>query len=233
MQPLEDHLPAAASELNNLLHIIAGTTDLIDNIWHDSPSSEKYLQMLRNSVDRAASVTAQLVGDATATDGKVIVHPAACARVFGTLQPKWPATPQRETNSAAHILVVDDEPMALVLAEKVLALGGYKVTCTRSGFECLSVFTANPTAFALVLLDLTMPCMDGEETFDQLRAINPQIPVLLNTGFAARNVADRMFSRGLAGLITKPIAPGKLLAKIASALASIQGKPAHGTTAAM
>lgn len=229
-------LPRTASELNNLLHIIAGTTDLIDNIWQGNPSADKYLQMLRNSVGRAASVTAQLIGSAASIHDKVIVHPAARDRMEG-----FPRPSRRELKGPApandrrpHLLVVDDEPMALALAEQVYTLSDYRVTTAQSGFECLSIFASTPTAFALVVLDFSMPFMDGEETFDRLRTINSSVPVLLTTGYVAPEVSQRMFAHGLAGLLRKPAPPDECLEKIASILkaASSPEDRADGTALA-
>ena len=66
---------AATSELNNLLEIISGTSAAIENIWDGNDGSEKYFEMLRTSVDRAAKVTAQLVEHAGGPDKKVLFHP--------------------------------------------------------------------------------------------------------------------------------------------------------------
>src|ERR1700682_1697302 len=107
---------AATSELNNLLEIIAGTSAAIENIWDGNDGSQKYFDMLRTSVDRAAQVTAQLVEHAGGSDKKVLFHPelAAFAKPKNTTAP----APERKRQS---LLVVDDEPMALVLAKRVLS----------------------------------------------------------------------------------------------------------------
>src|SRR5437764_11959348 len=59
-----------ASELNNLIQIISGTSSLIENIWEGRPGSEKYFEMLRASIERAEQVTAQLVAQAGGTNRK-------------------------------------------------------------------------------------------------------------------------------------------------------------------
>src|SRR5262249_61999346 len=68
-------VPAAASELNNLLQIVAGTVSMLENIWEGTAVSEKYFEMLRNSVDRAAKVTEQLVRSVGGEEHKTILHP--------------------------------------------------------------------------------------------------------------------------------------------------------------
>jgi two-component system cell cycle sensor histidine kinase/response regulator CckA len=115
-----------------------------------------------------------------------------------------------------RILVVDDEPAARVLANRVFSEAGFEVTTVQSGFECLERFRKQPHWFDLVLLDLSMPFMDGEETFKRLRGINPSVVVLLSTGFLgpAQERIERMLAGGLAGFIRKPHRPDELLARV-------------------
>ena len=115
-----------------------------------------------------------------------------------------------------RILVVDDEPAARVLAYRVFTEAGFDVTTAQSGFECLEQFRNRPNWFDLILLDLSMPFMDGEETFRRLRALNSNVTVLLSTGFLAQaqDRIDRMVAAGLAGSIRKPHRPDELLARV-------------------
>src|SRR3954470_13392492 len=107
---------ASASELNNLLEIISGTSAAIENIWAGNDGSQKYFAMLRTSVDRAAKVTAQMVEHAGGTNKKVLFHPELAS--FAKLtKPKSPAPAKRRQS----LMVVDDEPMALVLAKRILS----------------------------------------------------------------------------------------------------------------
>src|ERR1700704_2590009 len=107
---------AATSELNNLLEIIAGTSAAIEDIWTGNDGSQKYFDMLRTSVDRAAKVTAQLVEHAGGSDKKVLFHPELAAFA----KPKNPPPPSLEKKRRS-VLGVDDEPMALVLAKRILS----------------------------------------------------------------------------------------------------------------
>lgn len=113
-----------------------------------------------------------------------------------------------------RILVVDDEPAARVLANRVFLEAGYTVVTVQSGFECLERFRKQPHEFDLILLDLSMPFMDGEETFRRLRDIHPDVVVLLSTGFTAQDRVDRMLAAGMAGFIRKPHRPDELLARV-------------------
>jgi CheY-like chemotaxis protein len=207
---------AAASELNNLLEIISGTSSVIENIWEGGEGSQKYFEMLRTSVDRAAKVTAQLVENAGGTDQKALLHPDLAAFV----PPKKPRPPVSKRKR--RLLVVDDEPMALVLAKRVLTEAGFEVATAQSGFECLDIFRKRPHHFDLILLDLSMPFMDGEETFDRLRGINPEVVVLLSTGFMDQERLDRMTAAGMAGFLRKPHRPDEVVAHVRSVLESVK-----------
>ena len=136
-----------------------------------------------------------------------------------------------------RILVVDDEPAARVLAKRVFSEAGFEVVTVQSGFECLQLFRKQPHGFALILLDLSMPFMDGEETFRRLRDINPNVVVLLSTGFMAQERVDRMLAAGMAGFLRKPHRPDELLARVQAALEDVKmsraGCAASDTTASI
>jgi CheY-like chemotaxis protein len=204
----EEVLPATASELNNLLQIVAGTVAMLENVWEGAPESEKYFEMLRTSVDRAAKVTAHLVQQLGGSEQKILFHPALTPPARAKGAPRVPLKVSR------CIMVVDDEPMALSLAEQVLSRAGYTVVTTQSGFEALDLFQKDPTKFSLILLDLSMPHMDGEETFDRLRALDSGVVVLLNTGFIEKDRLARMMSNGLAGFLRRPYQPSEVIQQI-------------------
>ena len=231
--PPEAELPAprAASELNNLLQIISGTTDLLGNIWHGSAGSERYLAMLRCSVDRATRVTAQLVAQLVEqADGadRAVLFEARVGAVAKKSEPE-PAKPQ--------LLIVDDEPLTLALFRQLLEDEGYAVTTAESGFLALDVLARGNAAIDLVLLDFSMPFMTGDETFRRIRSIAPDLPVILTTGRIQQEMLDELIAAGLAAFIRKPLPPGELLTQIARVLRSRRGateaSPAGGIAAAI
>ena len=120
------------------------------------------------------------------------------------------------TARPARILVVDDEAPARILATRVFSEAGFEAVAAESGFKCLELFRKQPQFFDLVLLDFSMPFMDGAETFRRLRAIHPGVVVLLSTGFMAQveNRIERMLAAGLDGYILKPHRPDELVAKV-------------------
>lgn len=110
--------------------------------------------------------------------------------------------------------------MALELSKRTLVDAGFVVTAVSSGADALRLLGQQPEGFDLVLLDFNLPEMDGEETFTRLRAVQPKILVLLNTGFIERHRLDRMMKNGLAGFLRRPYRPNELIAQISSILAS-------------
>lgn len=205
----------ATSELNNLLQIISGTSAEISNLWDDNEASKQCLDMLRSSLDRAEAVAAQLTEQAGGTEQKVLMQP----QLASFLRPKTITEMPRPKQS---ILVVDDEQMALVLIKRLLTEAGFQVVTAQSGFECLDIFRKQPHAFQLVLLDLTMPFMDGEETFQRLREIRTDIPVVLCTGFIKPDRLERMMAAGVAGFLRKPLAPDEIVEHVRGVLASLK-----------
>jgi len=211
----KDAVSKATSELNNLLQIISGTSAEISNLWEDHEDSEQYLDMLRSSIDRAEAVAAQLTEQSGRTDRKVLMHPELASFVR-------PPTITQLPRPKQSVLVVDDEPMALVLIKRLLTEAGFQVVTAQSGFEGLDIFRKQPHAFQLILLDLTMPFMDGEETFQRLREIRDDIPVVLCTGFITPDRLERMMNAGVAGFLRKPLAPDEIVEHVRAVLASLK-----------
>ena len=82
------------------------------------------------------------------------------------------------------ILVVDDEPQIVDLLRVTLSRMGYRVSAFTDSLEALAVFEANPQNFQVVLTDMTMPGMTGEELAHRVLAVRPGLPVILTMGFS-------------------------------------------------
>src|SRR2546421_4838369 len=190
-----------ASELNNLIQIISGTSSLIENIWEGRPGSEKYFEMLRGSIERAEQVTAQLVAQAGGTNRKRILSSDLEQRFDEAL---IAGAPHQRKHS---ILVVDDEPMALELLHGVLTDAGYEVAVAQSGFECLDLVRRDTHAYDLILTDLSMPLMDGEETFERLRQMSPTVNVVLMAGFVVCCGLGEKMKKRLRGVVGQTVPP--------------------------
>jgi two-component system cell cycle sensor histidine kinase/response regulator CckA len=118
---------------------------------------------------------------------------------------------QRETPVAARlitgagtILLVDDEEMIIDVGKAMLERLGYRVFTAPGGQQAVEAVTRMGTEIDLVILDMIMPGMDGGKTFDRIREIQPQIPVMLSSGYAINGQAEEIMRRGCNGFIQKP-----------------------------
>lgn len=112
------------------------------------------------------------------------------------------------------VLVVDDEEMIRALAKAALEKFGYRVITAQNGKECVDIFTQRPDDFSIVLLDLTMPVMDGEEALAHLRQLRPQAKVLVISGYDETDVMRRIGGLHISGFLQKPFSAGRLAQKI-------------------
>jgi len=116
------------------------------------------------------------------------------------------------------VLVVDDEETVRRTAQHTLERYGYQVTTAGDGVVAVEMFSRNPEGFALVLLDLTMPVISGEETLRRLQVADPNVRVLLTSGYNEDEAVERFAGRGLAGFIQKPYTAAALAERVKEAL---------------
>ena len=102
------------------------------------------------------------------------------------------------------ILLVDDEEMILVVAQQLLARLGYQVVTAAGGQAAVEIFQRDPTRIDLVILDMIMPGLSGEEVFEQMRAVAPKARILLSSGYSEDGEAKAIMARGCDGFIQKP-----------------------------
>ena len=127
--------------------------------------------------------------------------------------------PQRFRGSGA-VLVVDDDETVRAVAQHMLERSGFTVITARDGAEGVALFESARDRIALVLLDLTMPTLGGEEAFRAMRQRRPDVRVVLMSGYSSQELASRYGSEGMAGFIQKPFRVEELDACLTSALAS-------------
>jgi PAS domain S-box-containing protein len=132
-----------------------------------------------------------------------------------------PAEPLQARRSAgATVLVIDDEEVVRVLAGRMLRRLGYHVWTAAGGRQGVELYAANRETIDGVVLDLTMPDIDGEEVFARLRALDPDVRVLLSSGYSFSEAVERLTERGLAGFIQKPYRLEEFAVAVARALRS-------------
>ena len=112
------------------------------------------------------------------------------------------------------ILLIDDEQMIIDVGQEILKALGYTVYPALSGKEALEIYRSNQGAIDMVILDMIMPDLSGGETFDQLKNIDPDIRVLLCSGYSLSSQATEILDRGCDGFIQKPFKLRELSLKI-------------------
>lgn len=130
-----------------------------------------------------------------------------------------PTTPWR---GRGLVLLVDDEAPVRSAAQQMLERIGFDVIVASDGVEGIELFRQRTDDIVCVLLDLQMPKMNGEETFDEIRALREGTPVVLSSGYGEEEAVQRFAGRGLADFIQKPYRLAALEEKLRKVLGAIQ-----------
>ncbi len=140
--------------------------------------------------------------------------------VFSDQSPELEAAHQSPLTpgNGERILFIDDEPTLCSAAQKLLGKLNYVVTTRTKPAEAVQLFRADPTAFDLVITDLTMPGMTGVDVAVQMLLARPGMPLILVTGFNASWTLDSVRALGICDLVMKPLSAAVLSEKIGAAL---------------
>ena len=104
-----------------------------------------------------------------------------------------------------HILLVDDEATVIKLEQQMLERLGYQVTSCNSSLEAIEVFHSNPDAFDIIITDMTMPNMTGDQVAKNILSIKPDTPIIIITGFSERINKEKAETIGIKGFLMKPV----------------------------
>ncbi|MBW1781456.1 MAG: response regulator [Deltaproteobacteria bacterium] len=129
------------------------------------------------------------------------------------------ATPKKDSSEgllkgAGTILLVDDEALIMDVGKLILEKLGYTVMVANGGQEALDLYRRTPDQIDLIILDMIMPDLSGGEAYDQLKAMNPHVKVILSSGYSADGRAKDILRRGCNGFIQKPFTIRALSQKI-------------------
>lgn len=125
--------------------------------------------------------------------------------------------PNQRIRGTGTVLLIDDEEVVRGTAKTALENLGYQVLLAADGREGIRLFRTAKTLVSLVILDMTMPGLGGEDIMRQLREIKPGIPIMLSSGFSETEALHRFGNLRLAGFLQKPYSLGTLAEKVQAA----------------
>ncbi len=207
-------LCGAVNDLNNLIQIINKTSGSLRPLCVVNPEGGKNFSFLQKSVERAESIIAQLgehlggisdVNQIVALQPKPVTSPTLKETKIDIVNPDGP----REL-----VLIIDDEQIICELVGEMLAGQGYRVASAFEPFRALEIYSELKDEIGLIILDFTLPIMDGSEVFEELRKIKPDVTVMLSSGFAEQEKVRAMLAKGLRGFLPKPYTEEKLLTQV-------------------
>jgi PAS domain S-box-containing protein len=155
-----------------------------------------------------------------------ILFPAAQGEaVPAATEPLLPGLAAAPGGERVTVLVVDDEDEMRAVMVTALDRAGFQTLQARCGLEALGQFQQHRNRIRLILMDLTMPTLDGEETCRELRRMGSEVPVILNSGFSEEEALGRFKDLELAGFLQKPFALAAMVEMVRKVL-----DESHGTT---
>ncbi|MCE5281944.1 MAG: PAS domain S-box protein [Deltaproteobacteria bacterium] len=126
--------------------------------------------------------------------------------------------PPKGLQGQEKILIVDDELFIIDVTQDILKTFGYEVLTAKSGEEAIRIYREQQRSIDLVILDMIMPEMGGGEVFGHLKAINPQVRVILASGYSINGQAQRIMEQGCRAFLQKPFGMDELSRKIREVL---------------
>jgi len=234
-------IAANVTELNRLLQQVARCTDQV----RQHRAEGRSLEILGEQVEQASKVSQSLFDCVTsrifaaAASGavplqqvpveRIVTAPAGQTRVSVKMPVGEVAlagenadAPQILNPQGARelILLVDDDPELLETTGAMLEFEDYRVITAKDGIEALKIYQGMQKKIALIILDYFLPVMDGDAVFDELKAIDPDVQVVLSSGFGEQATLGGMLARGLRGFLPKPYSHEKLIEQIRSIIES-------------
>jgi CheY-like chemotaxis protein len=229
-------LAANTTELNSLLQRVSQS---VDQARKNNGASQN-LDRMEEQVGRASRlsqsifdrITARLLASTVSDEtGATSVAPTAAGEgvssAFAKVSVKLPVGEMVLSKTAAAvppicnpggkrelILLVDDDQDILSGTGDMLDFEDYRVLTAKDGFEAIEIYRRMGKTIDLIILDYFLPVMDGDVVFDELKAIDPDVPVALSSGFHEHARLGSMLARGLRGFIPKPYTHEKLVEQL-------------------
>jgi CheY-like chemotaxis protein/putative methionine-R-sulfoxide reductase with GAF domain len=220
-QVLGDRASSLGHEFNNLLMNVQGNISLMLLETDKGHSNYERLKSMEQSVQKGAEVTRQLLDLARAGGTETNLNNLKSRSEQGldasVGQPAKVSTkgvPTEIPLGKKTILIVDDEEMILNVGKKMLEKMSHNVFAASSGKEAIKLFKVEKHRIDLVVLDMIMPEMGGKETFERIREIDPDVKILISSGYSQGEKTAEILERGGSGFIQKPFTMMELAQKI-------------------
>ena len=229
-----EFLQVALKEIDGLLRSLADFRPYGDLVTRDDPRLQMLLDQVVTTIKEARVLSAKavtrldqarqgaleetrLAAEAAARPpAPVVVPPPPTVRPPTQMEQIFMANP---TGMHELVLIADHDAASLQEIETMLTDEDYRVLSVRDAFEAISIYARLWAAIDLVVLDFSMPMMSGELIFDELQAINPNVTVVISSGFTHPEKLSQMLARGLSGFLPKPYNREKLIPQIKQVLA--------------
>ena len=237
-------LQKSASRLNNLLQVLARTSTALEQICGENAEARRHLNALSTGLAGARLVVADLLAQFESQPAAPASAAAPAVTVSDTQPASPPAAAEAPPSPAPEalpdtsaiienpdgekelVLIIDDEQTIVTYVTETLKGDGYRVIGCTNPFEAIKAYKRFKDSISLVILDYTLPIMNGQEVFDELLSINPRVAVMLSSGFAEQKDVNSMLARGLRGFLPKPYTQERLLAQVRSTI----GVPRSGNS---
>ncbi len=126
------------------------------------------------------------------------------AGIQTVIQPEKPQNPALALYGQGVVMLVDDEEPIRKLGKEILEMNGFEAETASDGFEAVSLFKLNPEKYDCLILDLTMPKMDGKQTLQELIKIRKDVKVVISSGYSEHEIAKKFTGESIAGFAQKP-----------------------------
>ncbi|MEX2260878.1 MAG: response regulator [Bryobacteraceae bacterium] len=198
---------AVAHDFNNLLTGMMGNAGLaLDSLPPGDPR-----RLLLQDVIRAGEKAANLTGQLLAYSG-----PSRCQTS--------PMEQRESCRGTGTVLFADDEEVVRRTAQAALQRYGFTILLAADGQEAVEMFRENAANIDLVVLDVTMPVMSGEEALAQIHAVKPRVRIAVSSGYNESEVLRRFVRRRVSGFLQKPYTASRLAEKIKEFMATAEAE---------
>ena len=225
----EEEYKAGISELTPGRYVHLEVTDTGHGIEHNIQAQifEPYFTT-KNKGEGTGLGLSVVHGIIKSYEGQISVYSepgqGSCFHVYFPLTAETPTLDESIVTApflptgSERLLVVDDEEAITTMLERLLGHLGYQITVTNNSREALTLLAATPSAFDLLITDLTMPHLNGLELAAETLALHPDLPVILCTGFSQLNNQEQARSLGIHSYLMKPVSVHKLAMTVRQAL---------------